>query len=233
MSIQVQQLTKTYSTQKAIDDISFNIAKGEIVGFLGPNGAGKSTTMKILTGYLQASAGKALVADVNVNEHPILVKKKIGYLPESNALYYDMYVKEYLQFIAGVHELTNVKDQVNNSIQLTGLQVEQDKKIGQLSKGYKQRVGLAAALIHNPEVLILDEPTSGLDPNQIVEIRNVIKEQGKNKTVLFSSHILQEVEAICNRIIIINKGKIVADDTLQNLQKGKSLEEVFRSLTTV
>ncbi|MBP9213991.1 MAG: ATP-binding cassette domain-containing protein [Chitinophagaceae bacterium] len=233
MSIQVQQLTKLYGHQKAIDDISFNIAKGEIVGFLGPNGAGKSTTMKILTGYLQASAGKALVADVNVNEHPILVKKKIGYLPESNALYYDMYVKEYLQFIAGVHELTNVKDQVNNSIQLTGLQVEQDKKIGQLSKGYKQRVGLAAALIHNPEVLILDEPTSGLDPNQIVEIRNVIKEQGKNKTVLFSSHILQEVEAICNRIIIINKGKIVADDTLQNLQKGKSLEEVFRSLTTV
>ncbi len=233
MSIQVQQLTKLYGHQKAIDDISFNIAKGEIVGFLGPNGAGKSTTMKILTGYLQASAGKALVADVNVNEHPILVKKKIGYLPESNALYYDMYVKEYLQFIARVHELTNVKDQLNNSIQLTGLQVEQDKKIGQLSKGYKQRVGLAAALIHNPEVLILDEPTSGLDPNQIVEIRNVIKEQGKNKTVLFSSHILQEVEAICNRIIIINKGKIVADDTLQNLQKGKSLEEVFRSLTTV
>ncbi|HPH23967.1 MAG TPA: ATP-binding cassette domain-containing protein [Chitinophagaceae bacterium] len=232
MSIQVQQLTKTYSTQKAIDNISFNIAKGEIVGFLGPNGAGKSTTMKILTGYLQASAGKALVADVDVSQHPILVKKKIGYLPESNALYYDMYVKEYLQFIAGVHQLNNIKEQVNNSIQLTGLQDEQHKKIGELSKGYKQRVGLAAALIHNPEVLILDEPTSGLDPNQIVEIRNVIKEQGKNKTVLFSSHILQEVEAICNRIIIINKGKIVADDTLQNLQKGKSLEDVFRSLTT-
>lgn len=232
MSIQVQQLTKTYSTQKAIDNISFNIAKGEIVGFLGPNGAGKSTTMKILTGYLQASAGKALVADVDVSQHPILVKKKIGYLPESNALYYDMYVKEYLQFIAGVHQLNNIKEQVNNSIQLTGLQDEQHKKIGELSKGYKQRVGLAAALIHNPEVLILDEPTSGLDPNQIVEIRNVIKEQGKNKTVLFSSHILQEVEAICNRIIIINKGKIVADDTLQNLQKGKSLEAVFRSLTT-
>jgi ABC-2 type transport system ATP-binding protein len=143
-----------------------------------------------------------------------------------------MYVKEYLQFIAGVHQLNNIKEQVNNSIQLTGLQDEQHKKIGELSKGYKQRVGLAAALIHNPEVLILDEPTSGLDPNQIVEIRNVIKEQGKNKTVLFSSHILQEVEAICNRIIIINKGKIVADDTLQNLQKGKSLEDVFRSLTT-
>ena len=232
MSIQVQQLTKTYSTQKAIDNISFNIAKGEIVGFLVPNGAGKSTTMKILTGYLQASAGKALVADVDVSQHPILVKKKIGYLPESNALYYDMYVKEYLQFIAGVHQLNNIKEQVNNSIQLTGLQDEQHKKIGELSKGYKQRVGLAAALIHNPEVLILDEPTSGLDPNQIVEIRNVIKEQGKNKTVLFSSHILQEVEAICNRIIIINKGKIVADDTLQNLQKGKSLEDVFRSLTT-
>ena len=232
MSIQVQQLTKAYSTQKAIDNISFNIAKGEIVGFLGPNGAGKSTTMKILTGYLQASAGKALVADVDVSKYPILVKKKIGYLPESNALYYDMYVKEYLQFIAGVHQLNNIKEQVNNSIQLTGLQDEQHKKIGELSKGYKQRVGLAAALIHNPEVLILDEPTSGLDPNQIVEIRNVIKEQGKNKTVLFSSHILQEVEAICNRIIIINKGKIVADDTLQNLQKGKSLEAVFRSLTT-
>jgi ABC-2 type transport system ATP-binding protein len=232
MSIQVQQLTKLYGHQKAIDDISFNITKGEIVGFLGPNGAGKSTTMKILTGYLQASAGRALVAEVDVNVHPILVKKKIGYLPESNALYYDMYVKEYLQFIAGVHQLNNIKEQVNNSIQLTGLQDEQHKKIGELSKGYKQRVGLAAALIHNPEVLILDEPTSGLDPNQIVEIRNVIKEQGKNKTVLFSSHILQEVEAICNRIIIINKGKIVADDTLQNLQKGKSLEDVFRSLTT-
>ncbi|MCU0321805.1 MAG: ATP-binding cassette domain-containing protein [Chitinophagaceae bacterium] len=232
MSIQVEQLTKVYGAQKAINNISFNINKGEIVGFLGPNGAGKSTTMKILTGYLQASNGKALVAGIDVQTNPIAVKKKIGYLPESNALYYDMYVKEYLAFVAGVHQISNLKSQISNAIELTGLQVEQHKKIGQLSKGYKQRVGLAAALIHNPEVLILDEPTSGLDPNQIVEIRNVIKEQGKNKTVLFSSHILQEVEAICDRIIIINKGQIVADDKLENLQKGQSLEEVFRSLTS-
>jgi len=232
MSIQVEQLTKVYGAQKAIDNISFNINKGEIVGFLGPNGSGKSTTMKILTGYLQASNGKALVAGIDVQTNPIAVKKKIGYLPESNALYYDMYVKEYLAFVAGVHQISNLKSQISNAIELTGLQVEQHKKIGQLSKGYKQRVGLAAALIHHPEVLILDEPTSGLDPNQIVEIRNVIKEQGKDKTVIFSSHILQEVEAICDRIIIINKGQIVADDRLENLQKGQSLEEVFRSLTS-
>lgn len=232
MSIQVEQLTKIYGAQKAIHNISFNVNKGEIVGFLGPNGAGKSTTMKILTGYLQATNGKALVAGINVQNNAIEVKKKIGYLPESNALYYDMYVKEYLKFIAGVHNIQHLASRISNVIELTGLQVEQHKKIGQLSKGYKQRVGLAAALIHNPEVLILDEPTSGLDPNQIVEIRNVIKEQGKNKTVLFSSHILQEVEAICDRIIIINKGQIVADDKLESLQKGQSLEEVFRSLTS-
>lgn len=232
MSIQVEQLTKIYGAQKAIHNISFNVNKGEIVGFLGPNGAGKSTTMKILTGYLQATSGKALVAGIDVQNDAIEVKKRIGYLPESNALYYDMYVKEYMKFIAGVHQVSNLKSQISNAIELTGLQVEQHKKIGQLSKGYKQRVGLAAALIHNPEVLILDEPTSGLDPNQIVEIRNVIKEQGKNKTVLFSSHILQEVEAICDRIIIINKGQIVADDKLENLQNGQSLEEVFRSLTS-
>ncbi len=232
MSIQVEQLTKVYGAQKAINNISFNINKGEIVGFLGPNGAGKSTTMKILTGYLQATNGKALVAGIDVQTNPIAVKKKIGYLPESNALYYDMYVKEYLAFIAGVHNIQHPAYSISNVIELTGLQVEQHKKIGQLSKGYKQRVGLAAALIHHPEVLILDEPTSGLDPNQIVEIRNVIKEQGKDKTVIFSSHILQEVEAICDRIIVINKGQIVADDTLENLQKGQSLEEVFRSLTS-
>jgi ABC-2 type transport system ATP-binding protein len=232
MSIQVEQLTKVYGAQKAVNNISFNINKGEIVGFLGPNGAGKSTTMKILTGYLQATNGNALVAGIDVQTNPIAVKKKIGYLPESNALYYDMYVKEYLAFVAGVHQISNLKSQISNAIELTGLQVEQHKKIGQLSKGYKQRVGLAAALIHHPEVLILDEPTSGLDPNQIVEIRNVIKEQGKDKTVIFSSHILQEVEAICDRIIIINKGQIVADDRLENLQKGQSLEEVFRSLTS-
>jgi ABC-2 type transport system ATP-binding protein len=231
MSIQVETLSKIYSTQKAINNISFSINNGEIVGFLGPNGAGKSTTMKILTGYLAATSGKALVCGIDVQQNPIEVKKKVGYLPESNALYFDMYVKEYLKFIAGVHNIQHPTSNIQQAIELTGLQIEQHKKIGQLSKGYKQRVGLAAALIHNPEVLILDEPTSGLDPNQIVEIRNVIKEQGKNKTIIFSSHILQEVEAICNRVIIINKGEIVADDTLSNLQKGGSLEEVFRSLT--
>lgn len=232
MSIVVENLSMIYGAQKAVNNISFNVQQGEIVGFLGPNGAGKSTTMKILTGYLTATSGKALVGGINVQQNPIAAKRKVGYLPESNALYYDMYVKEYLQFIAGVHQISNLKFKISSAIELTGLQIEQQKKIGQLSKGYKQRVGLAAALIHQPEVLILDEPTSGLDPNQIIEIRNVIKEQGKNKTVLFSSHILQEVEAICNRIIIINKGQIVADDTLENLQKGESLENVFRSLTS-
>jgi len=232
MSIEVQQLLKQYGTQKAVNNISFTINKGEIVGFLGPNGAGKSTTMKIITGYTKADAGHAKVCGIDVFQSPIETKKKIGYLPESNALYYEMYVKEYLKFIAGVHHVPNPQLQIDSVIELTGLQVEQKKKIGQLSKGYKQRVGLAAALIHNPEVLILDEPTSGLDPNQIIEIRNVIKEQGKDKTVLFSSHILQEVEAVCDRVIVINKGQIVADDTLVNLKrKGDNLEEVFRSLT--
>jgi ABC-2 type transport system ATP-binding protein len=221
MSIQVAQLGKQYGEQKAVNEVSFDVNKGEIVGFLGPNGAGKSTTMKIITGYLQADGGKALVCGLDVNTNPIAVKKKIGYLPEANPLYTDMYVREYLSFIAGVHALKNVKAAVEKVIKLTGLTVESKKKISQLSKGYKQRVGLAAALIHEPEILILDEPTSGLDPNQIIEIRNVIKQQGQNKTVLFSSHILQEVEAICDRVIIINKGKIVADDTLANLQKGK------------
>ena len=232
MSIVVENLLKQYGEQKAVNKISFNIQKGEIVGFLGPNGAGKSTTMKMITGYLTPDAGKASVCGMDVVAHPIEIKKKIGYLPESNALYYDMYVKEYLSFIAGVHQIENLKSQIDNIIELTGLTIEQKKKIGQLSKGYKQRVGLAAALIHSPEVLILDEPTSGLDPNQIIEIRNLIKQQSVNKTVLFSSHILQEVQAICDRIIIINKGNIVADDTLANLQKNnQSLEDIFKRAT--
>jgi ABC-2 type transport system ATP-binding protein len=228
MSIEVKKLVKTYGEQKAVNNISFSINKGEIVGFLGPNGAGKSTTMKIITGYLKADGGTAKVSGIDVMVDPIAVKKKIGYLPETNPLYYDMYVKEYLEFIAGVHKITNSKSQISRVIELTGLQVEQKKKLGQLSKGYKQRAGLAAALIHDPEVLILDEPTSGLDPNQIIEIRNVIKEQGLNKTVLFSSHILQEVEAICDRVIIINKGQMVADDRLSNLRNRKSATNTVR-----
>jgi len=219
MSIEVKNLLKVYGDQKAVNNISFKVDKAEIVGFLGPNGAGKSTTMKIITGYLQQTGGDAFVSGISVTQNPLTTKKKIGYLPESNALYYDMYVREYLSFIAEVHQVENSKVKIESVIQLTGLTVESKKKIGQLSKGYKQRAGLAAALIHDPEVLILDEPTSGLDPNQIIEIREVIKEQGKNKTVLFSSHILQEVEAICDRVIIINKGEIVADDKLSNLQQ--------------
>ena len=218
MSIEVKNLLKVYGEQKAVNNISFKVDKGEIVGFLGPNGAGKSTTMKIITGYLEQSGGEAFVCGKNVTDDPLETKKKIGYLPELNALYYDMYVREYLGFIAEVHQIQNSKVKIQNVIETVGLTVEAKKKIGQLSKGYKQRVGLAAALIHDPEVLILDEPTSGLDPNQIIEIREVIKKQGQNKTVLFSSHILQEVEAICDRVIIINKGEIVADDKLVNLQ---------------
>ena len=220
MSIEVSNLTKIYGQQKAIDNISFKIDKAEIVGFLGPNGAGKSTTMKIITGFLEADNGDAFVSGLNVRRDKLETKKKIGYLPEGNPLYYEMYVREYLEFIANVHQIKNIKNRIEEVITLTGLTIESKKKIGQLSKGYKQRVGLAAALIHDPEVLILDEPTSGLDPNQIVEIRDVIKNLGKNKTVLFSSHILQEVEAICDRVIIINKGNIVADDQLSNLQKA-------------
>ncbi len=220
MSITVSQLSKVYGTQKAVNSISFSVKKGEIVGFLGPNGAGKSTTMKILTGYIDADGGSAEVCGISVGTAALEVKKKIGYLPEANPLYFDMYVREYLGFIAGIHGLTNAKSAVENAISMTGLTPEAHKKIGQLSKGYKQRTGLAAALIHNPEVLILDEPTSGLDPNQIVEIREVIRNLGKDKTILFSSHILQEVEAICNRIIIINKGNIVADSTPGQLMAG-------------
>jgi ABC-2 type transport system ATP-binding protein len=231
MSIEVKNLLKQYGEQKAVNNISFKVEKGEIVGFLGPNGAGKSTTMKIITGYLQQTGGEAFVCGINVAEQPLETKKKIGYLPELNALYYDMYVREYLGFIAELHGIQNSKVKIQNIIETVGLTVESKKKIGQLSKGYKQRVGLAAALIHDPEVLILDEPTTGLDPNQIIEIREVIKKQGLNKTVLFSSHILQEVEAICDRVIIINKGNIVADDKLENLKgKQKQLNELKLTL---
>lgn len=232
MSIEVSGLGKNYGTQIAVDQLSFVLNKGEIVGFLGPNGAGKSTTMKMITGYLTPDSGLAKVCGIDVSIDPMEAKRKIGYLPEANPLYHEMYVREYLDFIAGVHGIVDKKKAIESVIQLTGLSPESTKKIGQLSKGYKQRVGLAAALIHDPEVLVLDEPTSGLDPNQIVEIRNVIKAQGSNKTVLFSSHILQEVTAICDRVIIIHKGKMVANDTLANLQSGgQSLENVFRSLT--
>lgn len=220
MSIEVKNLLKEYGQQKAINNISFKVDKGEIAGFLGPNGAGKSTTMKIITGYLRQTDGDALVCGINVKDDPLETKKKIGYLPELNALYYEMYVREYLAFVAEVHKVSDSKEKIESIIELTGLKPESKKKIEQLSKGYKQRVGLAAALLHDPEVLILDEPTSGLDPNQIVEIREVIKKLGQNKTVLFSSHILQEVEAICDRVIIINKGTIVADDKLSNLKKS-------------
>src|SRR5689334_8739582 len=226
MSISVKNLTKIYGEQRAVDNISFSVNKGEILGFLGPNGAGKSTTMKMITGYLASDGGDITVSDVDVKKDPLETKKKIGYLPESNSLYYDMYVREYLGFVAEVHKISNKQQAIDNAIETVGLKIESKKKIGQLSKGYKQRVGLAAALIHDPEVLILDEPTSGLDPNQIIEIREVIKQQGQHKTVLFSSHILQEVEAICDRVIIINKGELVADDKLSNLGKSADAQTV-------
>ncbi len=222
MSIEVRDLTKIYGEQKAVDAISFTVGKGEIVGFLGPNGAGKSTTMKIITGYLGQDGGEAVVCGIPVMERPLETKKKIGYLPEANPLYPDMYVREYLDFIADVHQVRGKKARIEAVISLVGLTVESNKKLGQLSKGYKQRVGLAAALIHDPEVLILDEPTSGLDPNQIIEIRDVIRQLGKDKTVLFSSHILQEVEALCDRVIIINRGRLVADSQLSRLRQENS-----------
>lgn len=218
MSIEVQQLRKVYGDQIAVNDISFRAGQGEILGFLGPNGAGKSTTMKILTGYLAASGGKAFVGGIDVQENPLAARRKIGYLPEQNALYYDMYVREYLRFMADVHQVPAPREAVEKVIGLVGLTPEAHKKTGQLSKGYKQRVGLAAALLHDPEVLILDEPTSGLDPNQITEIRDVIRRLGQTKTVLFSSHILQEVEALCQRVIILNKGRLVADSSLVDLR---------------
>jgi ABC-2 type transport system ATP-binding protein len=234
MSIEVTQLTRMYGEQKAVDDISFSLKKGEIVGFLGPNGAGKSTTMKIITGYIRPDVGTAVVGGVNVQDDPIAAKRKIGYLPEANPLYYDMYVQEYLDFVADVHKVADRKQKISSIIDTVGLTPEKRKKTGQLSKGYKQRVGLAAALIHDPEVLVLDEPTTGLDPNQIIEIRELIRRLGKNKTVLFSTHILHEVEALCDRVIIISRGKIVADDALQGLKNtfsNDSLEEIFKNLT--
>lgn len=225
MSIQVEKLTKIYGTQRALDEISFEAKQGEILGFLGPNGAGKSTTMKILTGYIPQTSGTAKVCGFDVSTQTMEVKKHIGYLPELNPLYTDMFVKEYLLFSAEVQGLgKEAKNRVNEMIERVGLSLERKKKIGQLSKGYKQRVGLAQAMLHNPKVLILDEPTSGLDPNQVVEIRELIKEIGKDKTVLLSTHIMQEVESMCNRVIIINRGKIVADDNISALQQQSKHE---------
>jgi ABC-2 type transport system ATP-binding protein len=215
MSIEVQNISKSYGAQKALDSVSFSVKKGEIVGFLGPNGAGKSTLMKILTTYINADEGKASVNGNDVTENQKAVQLSVGYLPEHNPLYLDLYVREYLEFNADVYKVA--KSRIEEVIQLTGLSSESHKKIGQLSKGYRQRVGLATALLHNPDVLILDEPTTGLDPNQLVEIRNVIKNVGKNKTVFLSTHIMQEVEAICDRVIIINNGKIVTDKKLDKL----------------
>jgi ABC-2 type transport system ATP-binding protein len=217
MAIVVENITKVYGGQKALDDISFTINAGEVVGLLGPNGAGKSTMMKIITCFIPPTSGMVTVNGNDIFEHSLEVRKKIGYLPENNPLYPDLYVKEYLCFVAGIHGLPNKKKAVEEMIELTGLTIEQNKKIGALSKGFKQRVGLAQALIHKPEVLILDEPTSGLDPNQLLEIRNLIRETGKEKTVMLSTHIMQEVEAVCSRAIIIDKGKIVADDSTANL----------------
>lgn len=219
MSIKVENITKTYGEQKALNNVSFSIEKGEIVGFLGPNGAGKSTMMKILTTYLPASEGVAIVNDFEVSKDDISVKKSVGYLPEHNPLYLDMYVREYLLFNAGIYNIP--KSEVESVIEKTGLTPEANKKIGQLSKGYRQRVGLANALLHDPDVLILDEPTTGLDPNQLIEIRQLIKNVGEHKTVLLSTHIMQEVEAICDRVIIINNGQIVLDKKLADLKKNK------------
>ncbi|HXS35650.1 MAG TPA: gliding motility-associated ABC transporter ATP-binding subunit GldA [Flavipsychrobacter sp.] len=228
MSISVASLTKIYGTQKAVDNISFELKKGEIVGFLGPNGAGKSTTMKMITGYLPPTAGSTSVSDFNTQQQPMEVRRRVGYLAESNPLYYEMYVREYLEFTAGIHKLgSTAKKRIEDMISLTGLSKESHKKIGALSKGYKQRVGLAQAMLHDPEVLILDEPTSGLDPNQIVEIRDLIKHLGKEKTVLLSTHIMQEVQAMCSRVIIINNGKIAADDSIERLQRHSITEEAL------
>lgn len=227
MSIQVQNLVKIYGSQKALNDISFEINTGEVVGFLGPNGAGKSTTMKILTCFLPQTSGTAKVCGYDVTSQSLEVRSNVGYLAESNPLYYDMYVKEYLHFVAELHKLKNISNRVSEIISLTGLEIEQKKKIGALSKGYKQRVGLAQALIHDPKVLILDEPTSGLDPIQLVEIRNVIKNIGAQKTVMLSTHIMQEVEAMCDRVIIINKGQIVADKPTQEVKNLKSTTQLI------
>jgi len=225
MSVSVRGVTKLYGSQKALDDVSFEIAKGEIIGFLGPNGAGKSTMMKIIACYLPQTEGEVVVYGHDVVVDSMAVRRHVGYLPEHNPLYLEMYVKEYLGFIAQVHKVSNAREQVSRMIEMTGLELEQKKKIGALSKGYRQRVGLAQALIHDPEVLILDEPTSGLDPNQLEEIRKLIKKVGEEKTVMLSTHIMQEVEAVCDRAIIIDKGKIVADDRVSDMQ-SKGVNEI-------
>lgn len=220
MSIKVEYISKVYGAQYALDNISLEVKTGEIVGFLGPNGAGKSTLMKILTCFIPPTSGKAAVNGFDVMDQSLDVRKSVGYLPEHNPLYLDMYVKEYLEFIAGLHKMENIKKRVDEMIDITGLGIEQHKRIGALSKGYRQRVGLAQALIHDPEVLILDEPTTGLDPNQLGDIRELIKKVGKSKTVMLSTHIMQEVEILCDRVIIINKGKIVTDKQTSKLQQG-------------
>ncbi len=227
MSIEVSHLSKYYGEQAAVRDISFSVAKGEIVGFLGPNGAGKSTTMKIITGFIPASSGEVKVCGLPVDVDSLNTRQLIGYLPEHNPLYLDMYVKEYLEFVGKIYKVSDVRDRVSDMVKSVGLEVEQNKKIGALSKGYRQRVGLAQAIIHDPQVLILDEPTSGLDPNQLAEIRELIKQIGKQKTVMLSTHIMQEVEAICDRVVIINKGQIVADDKASILQVSVNSQTVY------
>jgi ABC-2 type transport system ATP-binding protein len=227
MSIEVSNLTKYYGEQAAVNNITFEVKRGEIVGFLGPNGAGKSTTMKMITGYIPMTRGQIKVCGMEVTTDSLDTRRKIGYLPENNPLYLDMYVKEYLAFVGKLYKIKNVKDRVEEMIKAVGLEVEQNKKIGMLSKGYRQRVGLAQAIIHDPEVLILDEPTSGLDPNQLVEIRELIKKIGKEKTVMLSTHIMQEVEAICDRVVIIKKGEIVADGKTSELNDGDDFVTVY------
>ena len=233
MSISIKNLTKIYGEQKALDNINIEIEQGQIVGLLGPNGAGKSTMMKILTCFIPPTEGEVKVCGYDIFDNPMQVRANIGYLPEQNPLYYDMYVREFLMFIAGIHKIDKKirKQRVEEIIELTGISKEVNKKISMLSKGYKQRVGIAQALIHDPKVLILDEPTTGLDPNQLVEIRDLIKQVGQTKTVLLSTHIMQEVEAVCSRVIIINNGKLVADDQTQHLAAGESLEQIFHQIT--
>jgi ABC-2 type transport system ATP-binding protein len=228
MSIKINNITKLYGQQKALDKVSFEVGSGQVVGFLGPNGAGKSTMMKIITCFIPQTSGSATVCGYDVTEQSVEVRRNVGYLPEHNPLYHEMYVKEYLDFVAGVYHLnSNRKKRIEEMVEMTGLQAEQKKKIGALSKGYRQRVGLAQAMIHDPKVLILDEPTSGLDPNQLLEIRSLIKNIGKEKTVMLSTHIMQEVEAICSRVIIINKGKIVTDESTEILQQKSGTENVI------
>lgn len=228
MAVKVDQLTKTYGAQKAVDNVSFEVQTGEVLGFLGPNGAGKSTTMKIITCFVPQTDGVVIVGGFDTQTDSMEVRKRVGYLPENTPLYYDMYVKEYLQFVSRVHKIAKPKDRIAEMIETTGLQREQHKKIGQLSKGYKQRVGLAQAMMHDPEVLVLDEPTAGLDPNQLVEIRALIKNLGKEKTVILSTHIMQEVQAMCDRVVIINKGRLVANDTPEQLQMRVAGNAVVR-----